>query len=553
MTATTAPPVATGAIDRSGPGRSLAGAGTLVRFALRRDRIRLPVWILATTSVAVSSLSSFESQYPTAADRATAAETLGGPAGLAMTGPERYVTGADYTYGAMTGHQMIGYLAIAVGLMSVLTVVRHTRAEEETGRAELLRANVLGRHAHLAAALTVAVLANLAVGLLLAVTLGGSGVESITGAGSLLLGAAVAAAGISFAAVTAVGAQITAFSRGASGLGMGAVGVAFALRAVGDIGADAVSWLSPIGWAQRTYAYVDDRWWPLLLNLALTAACAATAFALSTRRDVGAGLRPSRPGRPAASATLGHPLGFALRLHRGVLLGFAAGGLLFSLMYGSILGSAEDMIRDNEQLRELIDQLGGDVVESFASVVMTVLVVLAACYVVVAVLRARAEETAGRAEPVLATGLSRTRWLAGHLAVALVGGTAVMLLAGVGFGLSGAASSDDWGLVGRLTGASLAYAPALWVTAGVAVALFGWFPSASAAAWVVPAYSFLVVYLGDLVDLPDGLANFSPIGHVPQVPAADLEWTPLLILTAVAGGLIWLGLAGFNRRDLDCK
>lgn len=546
MTTATVSPVATG------QGRPLTGTGTLIRFALRRDRVRLPVWVLATTLVSTSSVSSFESQYATAEDRASAAETLGGPAGLAMTGPEHYVTG-DYTYGAMTGHQLIGYLAIAVGLMSVLTVVRHTRTEEETGRAELLRANVVGRHAQLAAALTVAVLANLVIGLLLAAALGGSGVATVTGSGSLLLGAAVAAAGIGFAAITAVGAQVTAFARGASGLGMAAVGVAFVLRAVGDIGADAVSWLSPIGWAQRTYAYVDNRWWPLLLNLALAAACAAAAFALSTRRDVGAGLRPPRPGRPAASEALTHPLGFALRLHRGVLLGFAAGGLLFSLMYGSILGSAEDMIRDNDRLREVIEQLGGDLVESFASVVMTVLVVLAACYVVVAALRARAEETGGRAEPVLATGLSRTRWLASHLAVSLVGGTAVLLLAGLGFGLSGAASTDDWGLVTSLTGASLAYAPALWVTAGIAVALFGWFPGAAAAAWAVPAYSFLVVYLGELIDLPDWLATFSPIGHVPQVPAADLEWTPLLVLTALAGGLIWLGLAGFNRRDLDCK
>lgn len=552
MTAATAPPVATGAIT-TGQGQPLAGTWTLVRFALRRDRVRLPVWILATTFVSMSSLSSFQTQYATAADRATAAETLGGPAGLAMTGPERYVEGPDYTYGAMTAHQLIGYLAITVGLMSVLTVVRHTRTEEETGRAELLRANVVGRHAQLAAGLTVAVAANLAIGLLLAATLGGSGVETVTGSGSLLLGAAVAAAGIGFAAITAVGVQISTFSRGASGLGMAAVGVAFALRAVGDIGSDPVSWLSPIGWAQRTYAYVDDRWWPLLLNLALAAACAAAAFTLSTRRDVGAGLRPPRPGRPAASEALSRPLGFALRLHRGVLLGFAAGGLLFSLMYGSILGSAEDMIRENEQLRELTEQLGGDVVESFASVVMTVLVVLAACYVVVAALRARTEETGGRAEPVLATGLSRTRWLASHLTVSLVGGTAVLLLAGLGFGLSGAASTDDWSLVPALTGASLAYAPALWVTAGVAVALFGWLPNASAAAWAVPGYSFLVVYLGDLIDLPDWLADFSPIGHVPQVPAADLEWTPLLVLTAVAAGLIWLGLAGFNRRDLDCK
>ncbi len=36
-----------------------------------------------------------------------------------------------------------------------------------------------------------------------------------------------------------------------------------------------------------------------------------------------------------------------------------------------------------------------------------------------AALRPRTEENAGRAEPLLATGLSRNHWLGSHLAIAL--------------------------------------------------------------------------------------------------------------------------------------
>ncbi|WP_059009780.1 ABC transporter permease [Streptomyces specialis] len=552
MTAASAA-TAAGSGSRAGRhGGALTGTGALIRFGLRRDRVRLPVWIAALLFGTVSSVSSFESQYTTAEDRASLAETLNGPAGLAMSGPEHYL-GGDYGYGAMTGHQLLGFFGIMIGLMSVLTVVRHTRTEEETGRAELLRSHVVGRHAHLTAALTLAVAADLLLGLLLAGALAGTGLAGVTASGSLLYGAASAAIGVTFAAVAAVTAQITPFSRGASGLALAAIGAAYALRAVGDVGTGAFSWLSPIGWAQRTYVYVDDRWWPLLLNVALTAVCSAAAYGLSTRRDVGAGLRPPRPGRPSASAALTRPVGFALRLHRGVLTGFAAGALLFSLMYGSILGDAEELLEDNDTLRESVAALGGDIVESFASVIMSILAIVAASYVVMAALRPRAEESAGRAEPLLATGLSRVRWAGSHLVVALTGGTLIMLAAGLGFGLSGAASADDGDLVMKLTGASLAYAPALWVTGGVAVALFGWFPRASAAAWIVPAYAFVVVYLGELTDMPDALSNLSPIGHVPQVPAAGLEWTPLLVLTALAAALIACGLAGFRRRDLESK
>lgn len=108
--------------------------------------------------------------------------------------------------------------------------------------------------------------------------------------------------------------------------------MAYVLRASGDVGNDALSWLSPIGWVQRTHVFVDDRWWPLALCLLLAAATASYGFVLSTRRDVGAGLRPARLGRRTASDALARPFGFALRLHRATLLGFAAGLCLMGVM-----------------------------------------------------------------------------------------------------------------------------------------------------------------------------------------------------------------------------
>ncbi|MEV8288256.1 ABC transporter permease [Streptomyces niveus] len=552
MSAVTAPAAGrTSAPDRTGSG-AFAGTGTLIRFGLRRDRVRIPVWILALSLGTLSTAGEFTTLYSTAKERATAVSSMDSPAALAMTGPRHYLD--DYNIGAMMGHQLLGFMAVLVGLMSVLIVTRHTRNEEETGRAELVRSTVVGHHAHLASALVVATVANLALAALLTLSVLSTGVEGIGTGEALLYGLAHAAVGLVFAGVAAVTVQITAHTRGASGMALAVIGVAYVLRASGDVGNDALSWLSPIGWAQRTYVFVDNRWWPLLLCLALAALTAAAGFVLSTRRDVGAGLRSARLGRRTASDALTRPIGFALRLHRATLFGFAAGLFVMGVMYGSILGEAADMMKDIEQVQEALAKIGGaSVAESFASMVMVVVAVVAAVYVVMATLRPRAEESAGRAEPLLATGLSRDRWVGSHVAVALAGGTALLLVAGLGFGLAGAASVGDGGLVLRLVGAALAYAPGLWVTVGVAVALFGWYPRAGAAAWIVPVYAFLVGYLGSILQFPDWMNNLSPFGHVPKLPAADMSWTPLLVLTAVAAGLIWLGLAGFRRRDLETK
>ncbi|MGP3977188.1 ABC transporter permease [Streptomyces sp. 8N114] len=544
----------TGAVqDRSRPaGHALAGTGALFRFALRRDRVRLPAWVLATFLFTLSSVQKATQLAPDDPKKsADMVKTLSGPAMLAMTGPEHYLS--QLTPASALSMLMLGYGAILTGLMSVLTVVRHTRADEESNIAELVRSGVVGRHATLTAALAVAAGANVLLGLLLAAALPGAGLDGATAGGALLYGAAHTVVGLVFAGVAAVTVQLSAHARAVSGMALGVLGASYALRAAGDVGTDALSWASPIGWVQRTYPFVDNHWWPLLPGLALAVVAAAAGYALSTRRDVGAGILPPRLGRPSASEALTRPLGFAVRLHRGLFAGFSAGLLLLGAMYGSILGDVDDMLKDLDDVREALAKAGGTLVESFASTVMLVVAVVASLFVVMAALRPRSEETAGRVEPLLATGLSRSRWVGSHLVAALGGGTLVLLLGALGLGLAGAASAGDGDLVVQLLGAGLAYAPALWVTGGAAVLLFGWAPRATALAWAVPAYGFVVGYLGKLLDLPGWLNDLSPFGHVPQLPAAEMRWTPMLLLTLVAAALVACGVAGFRRRDLDTK
>lgn len=552
MTTTARPPRGSGATSApAGRAHSLAGTFTLLRFQLRRDRVRLPVWLLALLVGAQLSLVSVVDLYPTERDRQELAEISDSPASLALNGPRGYLS--DYHHGAMLAHQLLGVAAVLVALMSVLLVVRHTRTEEETGRAELVRSGVVGRHAYLTAAFALAVLANLALAALLTVGLAGLGYADVGWGGSLLYGLAHAGVGIVFAAVAGVTVQLTAHSRGAAGTALAVVGLAYVLRAAGDVGGGALSWLSPIGWAQRTYPYVDDNWWPLALFLLLALGAGAVAYVLSTRRDLGAGLRASRSGRRQASAALLRPLGLELRLHRGMLIGFGVAMLLLGAAYGSVLGDVEEMLDSVDAMREAAEASSADLTESFASMLLMMIATIASVYVALAVLRARSEETSGRAEPLLATGLSRDRWLGGHLTVSLLGGSLMLLLAGLGFGALGAVTADDPSLLPKLVGASVLYSPALWVTAGVAAALFGWLPRWSAMAWLLPLYAFVAGFLGQLLGFPDWMNNLSPFGHVSQAPADPVDWLALALLTVCALVLLAFGVIGFRRRDLESK
>jgi ABC-2 type transport system permease protein len=523
----------------------VTGLRLLIGLALKRDRVMIPAWVLGLGAAVAATASSYSSLYATADSRREVVRTLGStPATLALYG-RIY---ADSVGGLVAWR--LGGIALALGgLMAILLVVRHTRAEEETGRAELVGSGVVARHAPLAAALATAALASLALGLIVTLTVVATGLAV---GGALALGASFAAVGLVFAGAGAAAAQIAESARGANGLAIGTLGAAFALRAIGDAGPHAVAWLSPLGWAQAIRPFGGERWWLLLALLALAALLTFAATRLAARRDLGAGILP--PGGRAwdsARGTLATPLQLAWRLQRGALAGWAAGFAIVGAAFGSIAQDIGDVIGDSPGVRDALERLGGtdSLADAYLAATFGILALIAAGYAVQAVLRLRGEETSGRAEPLLATAVSRTRWALSHVAIALAGTAVLLATAGLTAGIAHAAQTGDAGQLPRLLGAVLAQVPAAWVLAGVALALFGLAPRLTTAAWAALALCLALAELGPVLELSRTIIDVSPFAHSPQLPGGSLTPAPLA-LTAIAAALGAAGLAGLRHRDL---
>jgi ABC-2 type transport system permease protein len=528
--------------------RAFAGTWTLARFILRRDRVRLPVWVLSIAIVVLGSVASFSSTYPTAAERQARADVISGNAAASLFVGPGY--GIDhYTFGAMTANELLPLTALVFALMSIFLVVRHTRAEEEAERADLVRAAMVGRHAPGTATLIEVIGANLLLCVLLAAGLPAT-LDGLSAEGSLAFAAAVAGVGIVFAAVALVVAQLTVSARAAIGLASVVMTALYLLRAIADMGGGQLAWLSPFGWATNMRAYVDERWWPIALFLALTAALLVVALRIGARRDVGGGVFAERPGRVHASPRLRSPLALALRLGRTSLVSWGASMLALAAVYGSIAEQASDLSNDVSALQDYYQRVGqGDAIDQYVSFTLFFCAVIACGFVIQAATRPRSEEAAARAEPVLVAPVSRFRWLASHLAVALAGGVAMLVAIGLGMGIAYAVSIGDASQVPRLVGAALIYAPAMWVFAGIAALLFGAVPRATAWTWAaLGAVAFLAI-LGPLLNLPGWMYDVSPFEHTPRLPAAGVSVVPLLVLTAIAAALLAAGALLFRRRD----
>ena len=271
---------------------TLAGTPTLARLALRRDRVRLPVWVLAMTLLTYSSGSAMATTFPTQASIDSYASSMAtSPSVVFLAGPP---VALDTLAGIVLNK--VSFLGlVGVCLMTVLQVVRHTRAEEEEGRAELVRAGVVGRDAAPVATMLVTGAAALLVGAGQAVA---TAAAQVPVADALLYGASVAALGLVFAAIALCTAQVFTHARAASGSAMAIFGVAYVVRGVGDVQDNGLVWLSPIGWSQATHATgADATWWPLLVPVVVTLLLVGLAAWLqrSARPGGRAGGRPARP------------------------------------------------------------------------------------------------------------------------------------------------------------------------------------------------------------------------------------------------------------------
>ncbi|KJK43162.1 ABC transporter permease [Lentzea aerocolonigenes] len=525
----------------------MIGVWHLVRLALRRDRILLPVWVAFLVFTTLSTTTALQELYDTQQSRDLLGATANAnSAFLAMLGPLH-----DWSsLGGLVVWRWGVFAGLFIAIMAMLVVTRHTRAEEEAGRTELIAATVVGRHAPLAAAVIVAGGTSLLIGVLQALVLIGKDLDP---AGAFAFGLSTASVGLVFTGVSAFTAQLSENSRVSNAIAGGFLGVTYLLRAAGDAAGESgpqwLTWFSPIGWTEHVRSFADNRFWVLGVSLAFTVALVGVSAWIVTRRDVGLGLLSARLG--PARGTIGTPLGLAWRLQKGSLIGWSIALFAVGVIYGSVAQAVGQMVQDNPTLGQIVSKIGGAdaMVDAFFATVTQLIGLIASIYLVQAVLRLRSEETAFRAEPLLATPVSRWGWVASHAAFALAGGAVVLAASGLGLGLVYGVQTDDvGGVLPRMLGAALAQLPAAWVIAGVALLLFGLFPQLTGVSWAVVSVALVLTLLGPALQLDQWVIDVSPFTHVPKYP--DITAGPLLWLTGVAVVLLAAGFAGFRRRDL---
>lgn len=525
------------------------GTGPITKLILKQNRFKIVAWLLSLVIVTLAVASAYPGVYKSEQDIMAYALTMDNPAMIAMLGPG--YDAADYNTASIFANEMLIFTLIAVAVMNILLVSRATRADEEDGQMELVRALSVGKLSYLSSSLIMAVMLNGILTVLVGASLSLLNLEGMDLEGTFLYGAILGVTGLTFAGFTALFAQLSETSRGATGFSFAAMITFYLIRAIGDTGQEGLSLVSPLGWAVRTDVFVENHWWPVLLLLLLLVVLIGLTFYLNSIRDMGAGFLPERKGKIHASTFLQTPVGLAFRLQRTNIIAWGIGVFVLSASFGSILGELETYFADMEILQVYLQgDSGTSMRDSFISLLMGIMSMIASIPVVMTIIKVRSEESKYQTELIYSRAVSRNKLLGSYLGLAII--TSFLMQTFIATGLW---SVGSWVLTDELdTGtiflSAYVYLPAIWFLVALTTLLIGLKPKITGLTWFYVVYCFLIIYVGDLFDLPEWVKNLSVFHFVPYMPLDDFVWSSTIAITIGSVIVSIMGVIGYNKRDI---
>lgn len=527
--------------------------GTLMATMLRTRRGFLLGWLLSLAALVLMGGATYPQAYPSDEDLRTLSADMASNGGLrAMFGiPAEHVS-----VGGLVAWEIGMFVLVLGSVMAIMLAVGLTRAWEDDGITEIVRASGVSRQSPTYAAAVVSVVSCALLGVLVTAMLLLSRLftADISVIGSVLFGIVVAVATATAAGVGLLAAQLFRSARSARLVALGWLGVMYAVRAVADMfEVDGLRWLSSLGWRDVVGVFDTNTWWPLLIMLAVVVLLVAAGVLAAGRRDLGdvwLATNTSISTKPDTARGMTR-LGLRLRLERPSVMGWGLTVLGMGALYAGMTGEMTKLLGSSAQTEELVRQMGlaDELEQIYLTLISTVLVVLLCCMIVQLMTAVGAEEKKGFLTNMWTAGVPQPQPLfdaALATALATVGIMAVtvpvmMLIVDLTATDSGSASFAALTMLGQL--------PAAVAVLGLSMLLTAAAPRMAWLAWVPLALSGLFTLYGALLKFPQWLLDMTLLAH-PMYDSDGWHWVGpvvLVIIGVVAAALVPMVMA---RRDM---
>ncbi|WP_124054264.1 ABC transporter permease [Arcanobacterium ihumii] len=525
---------------------ALTGTGKLLRAIIRYDWKKTVVWIVLISALSASSVLAYDVAFPDIAERRELSIAMqSNPSMSIIFGPARDLLTSD-GFNAWRAGQLG---ALFAAIMATLLVTRNTRAQEDSGQGELVASGVVTRQARL--------IAPVLAGLLTATVLGVScfGLTWLSGGEvlpSAIISAGYCASAAMFTSVSAVACQLGSQARIANTLSLSMMGIFYVIRGYIDSTSpdNWTLWLTPFGWIEKTAPATDHLIWPFIPCAIFSIVLLAVALILHTQRDFGFGFIRPRLGNPAAPKI--GILALSWRIHRGSLISWWIIFGIFGFIFGNLSTSITSIFKDNPALAQMMTAgttSETDLINTFIYSIFQSLGIMAAILGAQIATKFYSEELALRAEPLLATTLSRGKYLASNILFVYVGTGIAMAISGITFGLIIHKNNDLISIL-HVCEQALVTTSAVWVLNAIAVAAVAIWPRVRSLSWLSIVVAFAISILGPSFKLPNKVLGVSPFYHVTSLSTVAPQWEGTFVLLAIVMALTLLSFIGYRRRAI---
>lgn len=520
---------------------------TYAKFIFKREKKYFIIWFISIFFLVVGQAQSFVDLYPTAEDRAEIARSMDNPAIIALMG---LPYGKDnYTMGALMSQQSLLFTIVAFAIMNIIFICRNTAADEEKGISDSLRAFPVGRQFQISASLIVSFIVNLVFSIAISIGLFLLKIDSIDLNGSITYGAVIGVAGIFFAAVAAVFAQISPSN--ATGLTFGVLGLSYFIRAIGDIGSEVIAYISPLGALMRSQVYVKNNFIPVMVIVIMSLIFSGIAIWLNTKRDYGSGVFVNKTKNKTSSDFLRSPFTLALRLLFASSITWIAGFVIMGFSFGGMLDEIISQLEKNDMMKQIfITSNNTAILDQFISVMTSIVAIIGTIPCIIAVLKINSEETSGRMDIIMSHKVSRFSIIGSYFYIAIIISVVLQMLFAVSMWAGGRTVLKDPIEVTYFLKSALSYLPAIWMMIGLFTLMIGIFRKGIIIAWLYYGYSVFVIYFGSMLKLSEKASKLTSYGNIPNVNIDDCNYTGIICVFLISVILSIIGFVGYKKSDI---
>lgn len=529
----------------------------LFGFTIKKNFRQALIIGMMSSVIIVSSAIGFANAYPTELSRKLVAATFESNTGLiALLGkPDTLLT-----IGGFTAWRSLGALTLIVSIWAIFLSSRLFRGDEEQGRLEL----VLSGKSSLVNATKQMFFATIAL-LCISFTIIFTATSftnrlqdynwALSSVGFLAL--TITATALIFASIGMLISQITATRAAALKVSAAIFAVAFMMRALGDISADA-SWLatlSPLGWISRLHPLTSSNTVWLIPIFCTIFFCFAVSLFIASKRDYGASVIPDKDTAKPNYRLLNSGKTLLLRLHKGNAILWIIGLFIANFMFGSFLGSATEAVGESSGIQDTLNKVTNagtsNFTKLFIGAIFIQMMLLLLIMVAGQINSFREEESRGYMDNLLVRQSSRLSL--SLFKALLIFATAALAAAAISFGMYLGAQSQDISIGANemlLAGINLLAMPAIFLGAGFM--FFGFIPRLmSVLLYSIISWTFIIEIIGSVINLNHWILDTSLLHHLALAPAIDVKWNIFWIYIALGVIMALLGIWRFTKRDIE--